>query len=89
MREAKTSPARELSVYDGQDRIGMLIARAGSFDAFDQSGIRLGSFKKLKAAADAVSSSQSTSCAREAMQRGPGASPCMRTRKAPAGATGA
>ena len=53
---------RELSIYDGRDRIGMVIACGDRCDAFDVSGVHLGTFKKVKAAADAVTLSRSSSC---------------------------
>jgi hypothetical protein len=54
---------RQLSLYDGQDRIGLIVDRGGGHvDAFDTSGILLGTFKKIKAAANAVSLSRSVSC---------------------------
>jgi hypothetical protein len=52
----------ELSIYDGRDRIGSMIARHGAVDAFDLSGCHLGTFKSIKAAAAAINSSLSGSC---------------------------
>jgi hypothetical protein len=49
--------ARQLSLYDGQDRIGMVVERNGRCDAFDVHGIHLGTFPKMKAAVSAVNSS--------------------------------
>jgi hypothetical protein len=56
------APHRHLSIYDGTDRIGMVIERHGRCDAFDVHGNHLGEFKKRKAAADAVSLSAVSSC---------------------------
>ncbi len=54
---------RQLVIYDGQDRIGLIVDHGGGHvDAFDGSGVHLGSFKKIKAAANAVSLSGSVSC---------------------------
>ena len=53
---------RHLSIYDGTDRLGMVIKTAGRCCAFDVHGVYLGTFKKLKAAADAVSWSRVVSC---------------------------
>jgi hypothetical protein len=51
---------RHLSVYDGRDRRG--IQHNGRCDAFTVEGIYLGSFRKLKAVANAVTLSRSSSC---------------------------
>jgi hypothetical protein len=54
---------RPLSLYDGQDRIGFVVDRGGGHvEAFDVSGVHLGTFKKIKAAANAVSSLSLRSC---------------------------
>ena len=53
---------RHLSLYDGRDRIGMVIACGDRCDAFDVHGVHLGSFRKLKAAVSAVNSSLVSSC---------------------------
>jgi hypothetical protein len=53
---------RHLSLYDGQDRIGAVIARPGAVDAFDVYGVHLGTFKTMKAAQAAVDTSLSGSC---------------------------
>jgi hypothetical protein len=53
---------RHLSVYDGRDRLGMVIQHNGRCDAFTVEGVYLGSFRKLKAAADGVTLSRSSSC---------------------------
>lgn len=55
-------PERHLSIYDGRDHIGMVVDRGNVCDAFDVSGVHLGTFKKLKAASDAVNSSRLVSC---------------------------
>ena len=46
---------RELAVFDGRDRIGMLIQRNGRCDAFDAYGVLLGTFANVRAAADKIS----------------------------------
>jgi hypothetical protein len=53
---------RHLSIYDGRDYIGGLIARPGSVDAFDVHGVHLGTFKTIKAASSAINASLSSSC---------------------------
>ena len=53
---------RQLSVYNGRDRIGMVITGGARSDAFDVFGCYIGSVKKMKAAAHAVVLSRSSSC---------------------------
>jgi hypothetical protein len=53
---------RQFSLYDGRDRIGAMIARAGGVDAFDVHGVHLGSFKSVKAATAAINTSLSSTC---------------------------
>jgi hypothetical protein len=53
---------RHLSIFDGRDRIGMVVERNGSVDAFDVNGVHLGTFKKIKPAVSAVNSSLPCSC---------------------------
>ena len=53
---------RQLSIYDGRERIGMVIEGGARCDAFDVAGVYIGSFNKLKAATDAVVLSRSSSC---------------------------
>jgi hypothetical protein len=54
---------RQLSIYDGRDRIGAMIARrAGGVEAFDVHGVHLGSFNSVKAATAAINTSLSSSC---------------------------
>jgi hypothetical protein len=53
---------REFSLYDGRDRIGALIARPGTVDAFDADGVHLGTFNTIKAAHAAINTSLSGSC---------------------------
>ena len=63
LKLSERTKQRQLSIYDGQDRIGLVVDRGGGhLDAFDVSGIRLGTFKKIKTAANAVSSSSLCSC---------------------------
>lgn len=46
-----TTPARELSLYDGQHLIGTIkVADDGKSVAFDPSGKRIGSFPSFEAA---------------------------------------
>jgi hypothetical protein len=59
---ASEETPRELHVYDGRDRVGLVIQRAAKCDAFDASGVFLGTFKKLKSAVDAVNLSRSVFC---------------------------
>jgi hypothetical protein len=61
-RATESADERVLSVYDGADRLGMVVQRNGCVDAFDVNRVHLGTFKKIKAAADAVSSSLLRSC---------------------------
>jgi hypothetical protein len=53
---------RHLSLYDGRDRLGVVIQRNGRCDAFDIQGVYLGLFPTLKAAIAAVNTSLSCSC---------------------------
>lgn len=49
---------RHLHLYDGLDRIGLVVDRGGGVvDAFDVSGVHLGTFKKVKVAVAAVNTS--------------------------------
>lgn len=50
-------PERFLHLYDGRDLIGTIVDRGDNCDAFDRSGVHLGTFKKRKAAVSAVNSS--------------------------------
>jgi hypothetical protein len=50
IRSRPHQQARYLSLYDGQDRIGVVIARPGAADAFDTYGVHLGTFRTVKAA---------------------------------------
>jgi hypothetical protein len=43
-----------VTVFDGADRVGSLIERAGRFEAFDLAGRRIGSFPTLLAASRAI-----------------------------------
>lgn len=59
----KKPPAdRHLHLYDGRDCIGLVVDRGDVCDAFDRSGVHLGTFKKRKAAVAAVNSSLPCSC---------------------------
>jgi hypothetical protein len=51
---ASACVARELNVYDGQDRIGLILIEDDSFTAFDAAGKRLGVFGDQKSAALAI-----------------------------------
>ena len=60
-REAKPSHAKVtdcrnhvLVVFDGADRVGSLVERAGGFEAFDLAGRHLGAFADLRAAVRAI-----------------------------------
>jgi len=64
-----TSPERNLSIYNGTDRIGLVIEHDGRCDAFDVHGVHLGTFKRRKAAADAVSLSVVSSCVPDTSER--------------------
>jgi hypothetical protein len=64
------SADRHLSLYDGLDRIGMVIERGGCVDAFDVNDVHLSTFKKTKAAISAVSAIASPE--RMRCQRAPG-----------------
>jgi hypothetical protein len=59
-----------LSVYDGRDQIGSVVARGKSVDAFDRSGVHLGTFPTLKAASAALSGPRDSSCVRDHSGRG-------------------
>jgi hypothetical protein len=59
---------RQLSVYDGQDRLGMVIKHDGRCDAFDIH-VLLGTFQKIKAAAAAVTLSAVRSCVADTSAR--------------------
>jgi hypothetical protein len=50
---------RQLSIYDGRDRIGAIIARPGACEVFDAGGCHIGSFKSIKAAKAAIHTSLS------------------------------
>jgi hypothetical protein len=50
-----------LSVYEGRHRVGRVIQHNGWCDAFRIARIYLGSFRKLKAAANEVTLSRSSS----------------------------
>jgi hypothetical protein len=43
-----------LSVFDGADRVGSLVERAGEFHAYDVDGRHLGAFTDMRAAARAI-----------------------------------
>lgn len=59
-----------LSLYDGRDLIGMVVDRGGGHvDAFDRTGVHLGTFKKQKAAVSAVNSSLPCTCVCDANAR--------------------
>jgi hypothetical protein len=66
------SDINSVSVYDGRDRIGIVIRRAGGVDAFDQVGAHLGTFPNIKAAAAAICNPRSSSCVRDPSERGGG-----------------
>jgi hypothetical protein len=53
---------RHLSIYDGRDCIGALIARPGVVHAFDAKGVHLGTFKTFKAASSAINTTANKSC---------------------------
>ena len=54
--------ARELSIYNGRDRIGCVIDRGDHCEAFDVYGVHLCSFPETKAAVSADNLSLSGSC---------------------------
>jgi hypothetical protein len=62
IRSRPHQQARYLSLYDGQDRVGVVIARPGTLDAFDVYGVHLGRFKTVKAATSAINTSLSGAC---------------------------
>ncbi len=53
---AKVTDTRNhaLTVFDGADRVGSLVERAGKFEAFDIEGRHLGTFPDLRAASRAI-----------------------------------
>jgi hypothetical protein len=57
----RKSPERHLCFHDGQDRLGMVIQRDSRCDAFDVQGVYFGTFKRIKATADAVTLARSNS----------------------------
>jgi hypothetical protein len=59
------SEDNRISVYNGREWIGGIIQRPSGFDAFDLSGVHLGMFPTVKAAAAAVSTPRSSSCVRD------------------------
>jgi hypothetical protein len=57
MNKRKPPAARDdaLTVYDGADRVGSLVERAGEFHAYDVDGRHLGAFADMRAAVRAIS----------------------------------
>lgn len=50
----KLPPVIRLAVYDGRERLGSIVEKGGTVEAFDVAGRRLGSFLTRKAAAAAI-----------------------------------
>ena len=58
------------AVYDGRDRLGAVIQRNRSVDAFDPAGVHLGTFHTVEAAVAALSNPRSSSRGRDCERGG-------------------